>query len=286
MKLKIEMGDKLERKKLIRIGLIALMLMIGLIILENSIRGTKNIVLHIKENKESKEQEKAYEQTEDYKEELEIKKQFAEIEKLLNEKNVDELYDMLDDAYKDYKFENNKEKFETYIQKYMLPNIKLTLQDYELKGNTYKCRILKEESGEYTSFLMSFKKVADNDKYKLIFDNIISINKMEKKFTSKNIKCDMLYEVILDEILVYNVEYKNIGKTDIEFKCEAVTISDSHSTEYIAQKQDDIITLKPGETIRKNIIFSGESINRFSKEQITINLKDSNQNEIIISEYI
>ena len=55
----------MERKKLIRIGLISLALMIGLIIFENAIRGTKNLVSDIKEKREEEERKEAYEQTDD-----------------------------------------------------------------------------------------------------------------------------------------------------------------------------------------------------------------------------
>ncbi len=277
----------MERKKLIRIVLIALALMIGLIIFENTIRGTKNLVSDIKEKREEEERKEAYEQTDEYKKEVELNNNFSEISKLLEEKNVDKLYELLDENYKDYRFENNKEKFEEYMQKYMTADAKLTLQDYEKSGNTYRCRVLRENaSGEYTSFAMSIIMTNSEPKYQLLFDNIVTLEKTNIKLSGNGIECNILYKATSNGVLNYNIEYKNVGKTDISFECLSIVVSDEHSGQYTAQNQQETITLKPGETKRQNAVFIKDDVNMFKKKHIVIQLKDSNQEIIELSKYI
>lgn len=277
----------MERKKLIRIGLIALALMIGLIIFENTIRGTKNLVSDIKEKREEEERKEAYEQTDEYKKEVELNNNFSEIAKLLEEKNIDKLYELLDENYKDYRFENNKEKFEEYMQKYMTVDAKLTLQDYEKSGNTYRCRVLRENaSGEYTSFAMSIIMTNSEPKYQLLFDNIVTLEKTNIKLSKSGIECNILYKATSVGVLNYNIEYKNVGKTDISFECLSIVVSDDHSGQYTAQNQQEIITLKPGETKRQNAVFIKDDVNMFTKKHIVVQLKESNQEIIELSKYI
>ena len=277
----------MERKKLIRIGLIALALMIGLIIFENAIRGTKNLVSDIKEKREEEERREAYEQTDEYKKEVELNNNFSEIAKLLEEKNIDKLYELLDENYKDYRFENSREKFEEYMQKYMTTDTKLTLQDYEQSGNTYRCRVLRENaSGEYTSFAMSIIMTNSEPKYKLLFDNIVTLEKTNIKLSGNGIECNILYKATSNGVLNYNIEYKNVGKTDISFECLSIVVSDEHSGQYTAQNQQETITLKPGETKRQNAVFIKDDVNMLTKKHIVIQLKDANQEIIELSKYI
>lgn len=277
----------MEKKKLIRIGLIALALMIGLIIFENTIRGTKNLISDIKEKREGEERKETYEQSAEYQKEVELNNCFSEIVKLLEEKNTDKLYELLNDNYKDYKFENSKEKFEEYMQKYMTVDAKLTLQDYEQSGNTYRCRVLRENaSGEYTSFAMSVIMITGESKYQVLFDNIVTLEKTNIKLSKGGIECNILYKATSNGVLNYNIEYKNVGKTDISFECLSIVVSDEHSGQYTAQNQQETITLKPGETKRQNAVFMKDDVNMFTKKHIVIQLKDSNQEIIELSKYI
>ena len=150
------------------------------------------------------------------------------------------------------------------------------LQTYEKFSGRYKCRILSKINGVYSSFQVLITQNESDGSYSLIFDEIDSIEKIEKILDKKdNIACNVLYKVTADDICAYTVEYRNIGAKDINYTYENVILRNTRLKEYNSDISDLSISLKPGETVREEFSFTGEGLNLYSNTVLSITLNNS-----------
>lgn len=267
----------MSRKKLIRLALLVIIAIVSLIILENSIRGIKNFAEEKKEQKIEEENSEKYESSEEYKEEQLLTGIVGEFAELLKNKDVDKLYSLIEENYKDYKYQNSKEAFEKHMEKYMKNDVNLSLQTYEIKNNRYYCRILSESEEGVSTFVALIKPTPDNTSYTVIFDNISSITKMEKTYKdSSNIECNVIYKVTAEKTCIYTIEFVNSNNKEINYSLNSATIINSKGESYSSKVEDKSINLRPGENIRKNLVINASGVHSYPVTSLIIDIKDEN----------
>lgn len=276
----------MERKKLIRIAIFVLIIIAGLIIAENSIRGVGYLVENKKEKDKLKEQENIYINSEEYKKKEMLEGIVSDFVKLLNSNSIDALYDLIDLDYRDYKFQNKKELFEDYIKSYINNNSKITLQTHQKINGKYLCRLLSESNEELKSFVALIEPEEDNS-YNVIFDNITSIEKMSEVYKGKtNIEYQLLYKVMAENVCSYTIEFSNPTKNSINYNYDTIKLRDTYGNSFFVDTNNLKISIEPGEKIRENIVFYDNRIHDFPKTYFDIALKDVNENINYISIYL
>lgn len=274
----------MERKKLIRLAFIVIAGIVVLVTAEIVIRALNDVAVEKKKISELEDERKKYESTPKYEEEVFLEGVVADFMELLNSGDVDSLYEVLNEDYRDYKFNNNKEEFSSHINKYLKDNAELTLQTYENVNGKYLCRILSYENELYSSFQVLITQNEQDGAYDIIFDDITSIKKMSNKSQKKeNIQYTVLYKVIAEGACSYTVEYKNIGNEDINYTYEDVTLSNSRGYSYSFDASSLALSLKPGETKREEYIFSGKGLNLYSNTTLGLTFKENGTNKLEFS---
>ena len=267
----------MSRKKLIRLAIFIIGVIVVLIVVENSIRGIGNLVEERKEQKEYEEKRKQYESSEEYKEEQMLVGVVADFSELLKNKDIDTLYDLIDENYKDYKFQNQKEIFAKYIEKYLKDDVELSLQTYEMLNGKYYCSILSTDSEGISSFVALIDPNEDNSSYTVIFDNISNIEKINKKYiNSMNIECNVIYKVTAEKTCIYTAEFTNLNESDINYTIERISLINTKGNGFSATTDDTNIILKSGEKTRKNLVFYASGIHSFPVTRLIVDLKDTN----------
>lgn len=271
----------LEKKKLIRLAVIVMVAILALVIVENIIRGVSNVVVEREKESMRKEEQEIYESSDKYAEEVMVEGIVSDFVKLLNNKDVEVLYNLIDADYKDYKFNNDKESFSTHISEYMGENAEFELQTYEKFSGRYKCRILSKNDGIYSSFQVLITRDETTGSYSLIFDTFDSIEKIDQVIVKNgNVEGNVLYKITANGICAYTIEYKNIGTKDINYSFEKVVLNNTSLYEYSADVTDLSISLKPGETIRKEHIFNGNGLNLYDNTVLNVTLCDEKSERI------
>ena len=267
----------MDKKKLIRLSLIVLTCIIILVIAEVIIHAVINAETERKRLAELEKERENYEATPKYEEEVFLDSVVADFMQLLNSKDIDAIYDVIDEDYKDYKFNNNKELFIEYINPYLGSDAEFSMQTYEKFSGKYLCRILSYSNEEYSSFQVLITPKGDS--YSIALDNIVSIEKIHGISQEKdNILATVLYKVTANGACSYTVEYKNVGEKDINYTHENVTLKNTRGYEYKFDANKSLISLKKGETIRKEYIFSGKGINFYYNTNLNITFSDLKNN--------
>lgn len=257
----------MNRKKLIIFALIIILLIAILINVGDSSKDTKKENVQI-ENIQ-------YEDTEEHKEEIKLTGVINGLQTLLNEKNLDKLYELIDEDYRDYKFENKKELFDDYMNSYFSDDAELSLQTYEKVSNTYICRILSHVKDEYKSFPIIIKEEKDG-LYSIILDDISHIDKKDISQTNtKGLEASILYYIAKDDTAIYLIEYANKSKEQITYELEEASLYDSYGYSYYAKTNLETIQLKAGEKVRQELYFNDKEIHSYVKMDLELNFKDN-----------
>ena len=265
----------MENKKLVKIAVGIAICIVFLIIVEVGIKSINMTVTERIEENKKEEIKKEYEETPEYKEQLYIEGVVKECMELLNSKNLDEIYSKINVEYKDYKFNNDKTLFENYIQKYLKDEATLELQKYERYKDKYICDIASYSNDESVTFLILITKNELDDTYDLIFDEIYGLEKIDLISQDKNnIKANLIYEVMYAEAISYVIEYENVSQKDKTYILDAGKMYNTRGLEYISEIERESISLKAGEKVRVEYIFSGEGINVFTKTNMTLGIKE------------
>ena len=270
----------MERKKLIIIATFIVIIIVSIII-ENFIRGIGRIIENSKESKIEQQQIENYKETEEYKETVKLEGIVGDVVELLNDRDFDILYSLLDSNYKDYKFQNNKGIFDEYIKEYINEGSKVILQTYERINDKYVCRLLSENRGKFKSFLVLIGINESDNSYNIIFDDITSIKEENKSMELDNLKYDIKYIVTAKSTLIYTIEFTNLSNKDINYKLNSVSIRDTSFNEFITEEKNLDISLKPGELVRKNLTFYSGKVHKFPKVSLDFHI-----NGMVVNMYI
>lgn len=263
----------MDRKKLIRTAVIIFIIIASLIALEVSIRGINTAINNHKEAKENEKNEEIYKDTEEYKEEKFLENVISEFGKLMNEKNVDSLYELMNEDYMDFRFNNSKDEFTKYISKYFPSGeAEYELQTYDNLYGRYLCRFLCFDDSNYVSYKLLVTPKAENT-YDVIFDTFDTLTKLNGSISKKeNMEYSLLYMVKQDSKYLYMVELENVGKDALEYQYENVILNNTRGYTYYFNTGNEKITLKPGEKLRCQYVFDGEEIGLYDHVSIDINL--------------
>lgn len=277
----------MERKKLIRLALIICIAIIALITFELSIRGVQTGINKYKDYVKEKKEEEARKETTEYKEEMYLENVVAEVGKLLNEKNIDALYELTNDEYIDYKFQNSKEEFSKYISNYFKSGeAEYEFQSYENEYGRYACRMLASYNETYTSYKMLVKPKTEG-KYDIILDNIDSLNRVkENSKNNGNLQYSLKYTGIKQGKYLYILEIENISQDTLEYSYDSVSLKNSYGNSYNFNVDGLKLSLLPGVKTRCEFLFSGKDIGLYEHTRIDINLKDSRGLSKSISLYL
>lgn len=265
----------MENKKLVRLALIAFSGIIVLIIAEVLIRGINESIAERKKLAEIEREKELYESTPKYEEEIFLEGVVGDFVGLLNSKDKDALYEKINEEYKDYKFNSNKDVFYEYIDQYFDNDAEISLQAYEKVNGKYLCSILSLTSGEYSSFKVLVTQNEQDGSYDIIFDNIASLEKITNVSQKKgNLSITLLYKMTASGACSYTVEYKNLGK-EVTYTHGDVTLKNTRGNEFYFDAQNEAIELQSGESARMEYVFSGKGINLYANTMLEIDLKDS-----------
>lgn len=269
----------MDRKKLIKIAVIILIVIFALAILEISIRGINTAVNEYKNAKNEQKNEEIYKNSEEYKEEQLLEKVVSEFGKLLNKKDVDSIYELLNEDYKEYKFAGNKEEFERYISKYFPSGeAEYELQTHDNLYGRYRCRFLMINNANYVSYKLLVTPKADNT-YDIIFDDFDTLTKKDNILSQKgDVKYSLKYVIKNGEKYIYVVEFENVGKATLEYNNESVVLTNTKGNTYQFKPSDKNLTLKPNEKVKCEYTFAGEYIGLYNHDSIKINLQESTSN--------
>lgn len=277
----------MERKKLIRVALIILITIIALIIVEVSIRGIHTGIKSYKEYIEKREDEEAILETTEYKEEKYLENVVATVGKMLNEKDTDALYELTNEEYRDYKFQNNKEEFSKFISNYFTSGeAKYEFQSYENEYGRYVCRMLAFYNGTYNSYKLLVKPKED-EKYDIILDEIDALSKSKENLRMDgNLQYSLKYTGIKQGYFFYVIEFENTSKNNLEYVYDSVVLRNSYGNSYNSNATGSKLNLVPGVKTRCEFLFYGKNIGLYDHTKLEMNLKDSNGNSREITVYL
>lgn len=266
----------MDRKKLIRLASIVFIVIVALVVLEVSIRGINTAIVDYKEKKENKKNEEIYKNTEEYKEEMFLKNVVTKFGELLNKKDIDSLYELMNEDYKNYKFNGDKEKFTKYIEKYFPSGEnEYELQTYENLYGRYLCRFLTFDKSNYASYKLIVTP-KENNMYDVMFDSIDTLTKLKGNISQKeNINYSLLYMAKQDGKYMYMVEFENKEASEKEYQYESVVLKNTRGDTYVFNVEGRKITLKPAEKTRCEYVFDGEKIGLYDHASININLVET-----------
>lgn len=277
----------MEKKQLIKIAKIIIIVMIVIIIVENSIRGIGNFVEDKKEEKKEQKQDEKYKDSTEYKETKSLEGVVADVEELLKSNDIDALYSLLDENYRDYKFQNKKENFEEYIKEYVNNEAEITLQTYKKVNKKFICTLLSKYNENISTFKVMINNPDDKENLSIVFDTITSISKNGKKIDSKGLRYEFVYIVTASGKLTYTIEFTNLSEKDaVNYIVTDILLSDSADNKFKITPQNMSIALAPGESVRYNLQFEGQEVNSFEKDFLTLKYKDANGNEIEENLYV
>ena len=263
----------MDRKKSIRLASIVFIVIVTLIVLEVSIRGINTAIVDYKEKKENQKNEEIYKNTEEYKEEIFLENVVTKFGELLNKRDIDSLYELVNEDYKNYRFNGDKEKFAKYIEKYFPSGEnEYELQTYENLYGRYLCRFLTFDKSNYASYklIVTPKK---NDTYDVMFDGIDTLTKLNGNISQKgNINYSLLYMAKQDGKYMYMVELENKEASEKEYQYESVVLKNTRGDTYVFNVEGRKITLKPAEKTRCEYVFDGEKIGLYDHASINIDL--------------
>lgn len=277
----------MERKKMVRIAIIVFISIVALIVVEVSLRGIKTVIDNHKEKVENEQKEEKIKETVEYKEEKYLENVVSEIAKLLNQKNVDALYELTENIYIDYKFQNDKEKFSNYISNYFSSGEReYEFQTYENKYGRYICRMLAAGDGGVVSYKFLVKP-KENEAYDIIFDDIDFLKEYEETpIVLKNLQYTLKYTGKNFNNYFYVLEIKNVGTKKIEYVYDSVSLKNSYGTTYEFDASGLELSINPGEKARYEYVFSGSNIGLYEHTRIDVKLKDLKGNSENFSVYL
>lgn len=251
-------------KKVVRTTLICLGIILGLILIENAIRGSVKVAEHVKNNSEIKKEQKAYEASDEYKEDTYVEKCIKSAFEYLKNENYEAIYGMITPEYKDFKQTNGIEELKKQIQDYIGTFDTVSLLDYKTLYERYSCKVAVTTNGK-----MNVKKVIVTPKndgnFTIIFDDVDMIISGDKRhnYTDKKIKFNILYEVKYPDCKIYVADVTNISDKLIEGTFEDSSIYRTDKVGYKPSQDSSInVSIAPNETARVNLIF--EDINTTS----------------------
>lgn len=263
-------------KKIVKGVLICLGIIIGLILIENAIRGSVKVAEHVKNNSEIKKEQKEYEASDEYKEDNYVEKCIKSAFEYLKNENYEAIYGMITPEYKDFKQLKGVEELKKQIQDYLGTFDTASLLDYKTLYERYSCKVALTSNGK-----MNVKKVMvtpkDNGDFTIIFDDIDTIIVGDKRhnYTDKKIKFNILYEVKYSDRKIYVADVTNISDKQIEGTFEDSSIYRTDKVAYKPQKDDSInVSIAPNETARVNLIFNDVSTTSYALDSyMEISLK-------------
>ena len=264
----------MERKNLIRLAKFIGIILLIVIIVENSIRGIGNVIERKKIKDKEDENTQKYQNSEEYRETVMLEGIVADFMELLNSNDLEKLFDKIDVNYKDYKFQNDIEKFKEYIKNYVNIDSKITLQTYDEVNGGYLCRLLSEYDEKFKSFVVLINKKEEN--YSLIFENITEIKKVNKSWSIDGLECNIIYNTRLENTKVITMAFINTTSQNINYTYTGSKLRDTRYNIFNSNVAEFKIELKPGESIRKDIVFYNSQIHLFPKVLYEINFKNQN----------
>lgn len=269
----------MERKNLIRLAKFIGIIILVIIIIENSIRGIGKLIENKKEKDNEEKKLELYQNSVEYKETIMLEGVIANLEELLNNNDIEKIYALLDVNYREYKFKNDIENFKEYIKKYVNSESKITFQTYEKVSGGYLCRLLSEYDDNIKSLVVLINKENDEN-YTIIFDNINNIQKEEKSVNLNGLECNILYTITAKKTLVYSLEFINNSKNNINYTIKEGRLRDTAYNIFLANIEESVkLELKPNESIRKDFVFYNDEVHMYPKTYFDINLKNSTGHE-------
>ena len=269
----------MERKKLIIIACILIVLMIGLMLLEASRHGNHMILEGVSQAIADWKIARDYEHSDEYKEEKKLEGVVHEVEELLKSSNINTLYELTNPIYLEYKFENDKKLFTEYMSKYIGENIELDFQSYQKKGNMYACTLISRSEGKSsTLYVLIIPENEEETKYTLIFENLNKLSKetLEVSSNELGIKSRIKFVATASKTLILVVENENISNSEINYQYDSVSLLDTSSHSYeLSTIKGQRITIRPGEKTRETYRFMNNNIFQYPKNSLKITFSDT-----------
>lgn len=276
----------MEREKLIRLAKFIGIILLIVIIVENSIKGIGNALEKKKIKDKEEEKIQNYQNSDEYKETVMLESVISDFVEVLNSNDIEKLYNLIDLNYKEYKFQNDIEKFKEHISTYVNKDSKISLQSYNLVNGGYLCRLLSENDENLKTFMVLIDKKESTEEYSIIFDNITEIKKIDNSQNIDGLECNILYNITLDKTLVYAMEFTNTTSQNIAYTYLNAELRDTDYNIFRSNTKEFKINLKPGESIRKDIVFYNEQIHMLPKRFYIINFKNQSNLEKNLTIYV
>ena len=269
----------MEKKTILKILIILFFVLLVLIVIEKTMRGTNRVLVGIGQKYTEWKQEKDYLKSEEYQEEKKIEGILDEVEALLQTSDLDVLYSLTNPLYLEYKFENDRNLFDEYMKRFVGENITIEFQSYEKRADMYACSVISSQEEESKVwYLLIIPKNEEETEYSLIFENLNGISRVNLEATNDDLhlKSKIKFVATAPKSLIFVIENENVGTTDINYEYSNATLLDTSNHSFsLNSLKGNKISIKPGEKTRETFRFMDNSIFYYPKKRMSISFTDT-----------
>lgn len=267
----------MEKKQIIKIIGILLIIFIALIIFENILRGFSRVTENIKTSNQIKKEEREYQKTEKYALEQSIESSVKRTVDLIQSGDYETIYSKLDPVYKDFMQFESVDAFKEYMTNYIGTPLSARLIDYSPTKNKYYCTIsisTETKSETYTVIVQPL----DNDDFYIIPDNLTSIENVLGKYFASNSMAEfnLKYKASRKAYNTYVIDVRNLSDKTIEGSFQDSTLTMSDYKVYGILNDVSSIKIEPGETVQVRFDIDETKSSAYEENYLTINYKGNN----------
>lgn len=259
----------------------------GLIGIEVLMRGIGNFFSNHRKNIQMQQEEKAYQNSEEYQTNTFLESSVRQIIDLLKAKDDTSLYAILDEDFINYRELKDVNSFQSYMKQYIPSFLDARMISWKQYDDLFVC--LVSITGETGTFTRNFviKKAYDNS-FTVIFDAAKSIRNVSNLYYQGNglFHCKIQYIIETESTIVYVIDITNNSKTTMDGSFEKTVLRKSNGDRcsVLSDLSNEII--EPSQT--KRLLFEMDNLTgkEFSATGIDIifqNQEESSQSELSIN---
>lgn len=270
---------KRKLKPQVKAILIFLGIIIFLILLENGLNALGKYAETHKYQKEYEQKQEEYKETPKYKEEQYVAECVEKTIELINAKDYEKLYNLLDPTYKEIFEINSVEIFKEVLKERwggVIDNV--SLADHHLEANRYVCKISISEGDLITQRELVVTPV-DGENYYVILDDIKYIEEMTEDYTIGNssLAYKLTHKIHKNEQMIYVIEITNKTKSPIVGSLENSVLQRTNRIKYNLLNKDELVNVTiPADGVKRVLMaYTDKSSVQYYDDSLNIDFKMS-----------
>ncbi|MBQ9314981.1 MAG: hypothetical protein IJ220_08365 [Clostridia bacterium] len=270
----------MDKKKIIKICLIFILPFFVLALIETGIRALIGLSGKISQREEEKKQEQAEYNSDKQITQRQITTFIEDIVDAIGDKDYNYVFDSLDEAYREYKFNNEVNKLKEYMEEKINIGTKHEIIRINQNGGMYQVLLGITNGNLYSSQSFTVKVQGINE-CTFMFDEYTNFNKMNETAKYTDVQYQLSYYYETPEAMGYIIDIEDLTAENIKIDFDessklVLTNGKTYKCGTISS-----IEIKPNESNRIEIVFPKQYI---GKSYLQLNVTENDvPREIIIS---